>query len=106
MERDRQLSECALFRRSATLLTAEVDGDLMAMSVDNGVCYGLDRIGTRIWSLLDEPRSLDQLCTLLVAEFDVDATQCRRDVGRLLDELRGEGLVELSDGSAAHGEAD
>ena len=40
----------ALVSRNQGLLTAEVDGELMAMSVDRGMCYGLNRIGTRISS--------------------------------------------------------
>lgn len=81
--------------RSDALLTAEVDGELMAMSVDRGFCYGLDRIGTRIWALLAEPRRIDDLCASLTDEYAVDPATCRRDVVALLDEMRREGLVTV-----------
>ena len=98
MERSPRLTGTDLIRRSDALLTAEVDGELMAMSVEKGVCYGLDSIGTRIWSLICEPRSIDEVCDVLLSEFEVDRVTCRHQVIALLDELRGEGLVAVQAG--------
>ena len=77
------------------LLTAEVDGELMAMSIDRGTCYGLNGVGTRIWALLAEPRTIDDLCASLLREYEVDAAQCRSEVIDLLEELRAEGLATV-----------
>jgi hypothetical protein len=81
--------------RNEGLLTAEVDGELMAMSVDRGICYGLNTVGTRIWDLIAEPRSIDDLCAQLVDEYGVDAAQCRSEVVSLIEELRAEGLATV-----------
>ena len=81
--------------RSDALLTAEVDGELIAMSVDQGACYGMNPVGTRIWALLAEPRSIDSLCDQLVQEYDVDPAICRRDVVDLLEALSAEQLVTV-----------
>ena len=93
MKRDNQLAGDALIVRCDGLLTAEVDGELMAMSIDRGACYGLNPVGTRIWALLAEPRTVDELCAQLLSEFDVDAGQCRSEVMELLDQLCAEGLT-------------
>jgi hypothetical protein len=82
-----------LVERSDGLLTAEVDGELMAMSIEKGACYGLNGVGTRIWALLERPRTIDDLCAQLLREYDVDAAQCRREVIDLVDELCAEGLT-------------
>ncbi len=84
-----------LVRNSDGLLTTEVDGELMAMSVEQGACYGLNGVGTRIWALIAEPRSIDSLCAQLLGEFDVDEDRCRREVLELLEELRAAGLVTV-----------
>ena len=86
-----------LVRADEDLLTAEVNGELIGMSVERGTCYGLNGVGTRIWALLAEPRSLDDLCEQLLSEFEVDADQCRAEVVALLEELRAEGLVRATD---------
>jgi hypothetical protein len=79
------------------LLTAEVAGELVGMSVGQGTCYGFNGVATRIWALLAEPRSVDSLCDQLQAEFEVDEQRCRTDVSELLEELRAEGLVKAAD---------
>jgi hypothetical protein len=89
------LSGDAIVVRNEGLLTAEVDGELMAMSVDRGMCYGLNAVGTRIWALIAEPRSIDDLCARLREEFDVEEEECRRDVVDLVEELRAEGLATV-----------
>jgi hypothetical protein len=58
-----------LIRNDDELLTTVVDGELIGMSVEQGACYGLNGVGTRIWELLAEPRSIDSLCEQLVQEY-------------------------------------
>lgn len=84
-------------RNDDELLTAEVAGELVGMSIGQGTCYGFNEVATRIWTLLAEPRSIDSLCEQLRAEFEVDERQCRTDVAELLEELRVEGLVKTTD---------
>lgn len=84
-----------LVRNEDGLLTTEVDGELIGMSVEQGTCYGLNAVGTRIWALLAEPRSVDSLCEQLMGEFDVEEDRCRREVIELLGELRADGLVTV-----------
>jgi hypothetical protein len=87
-----------LIRNDDELLTTVVDGELIGMSVEQGACYGLNGVATRIWELLAEPRSVDSLCDQLVQEYDVEASVCRREVLELIDQLRSEGLVTVSAG--------
>lgn len=82
--------------RNSGLLSTEVDGELVAMSVENGVCYGLNAVGTRIWALIAEPRSIDSLCAQLLQEFAVDAETCRTEVATLIESLRAESLVSVT----------
>ena len=85
-----------LISRKSELLEAEVDGELVALHVDKGTCYGFNSTATRIWGLLDRPRTLDELCVALGEEYEVDRTTCEREVIALLRELAEDGLVEIS----------
>src|SRR3569832_2055956 len=93
--KEEELAGDAVIVRTERLLTAEVDGELMAMSVDRGLCYGLYAVGTRIWALLAEPRTVDERCAQLLREYKVDPAQCRSEVVGLLAELRAEGLATV-----------
>jgi Coenzyme PQQ synthesis protein D (PqqD) len=79
--------------RSAEPLTALVDDDTVMFSPEQGAYFGLDAIGTRVWQLLEEPRSLEDVCATLRGEFDVDEETCRRDVEDLIEQLREASLV-------------
>lgn len=82
--------------RSSGILCAEVDGEMVALNVEKGVCYGLDAIGSRIWGMIEHPTPLRDICDALTARYRVDSPTCMADVVALISELRDEGLVVLS----------
>lgn len=84
-----------LVTRGRDLLTTMVDGELLAMSIERGVCYGLNRVGARAWELLESPRSIRSMCEALTAEFDIDLATCLAEVTDLIEGLRAEGLVTV-----------
>lgn len=65
------------------------------LNLKNTVYYGLDPVGSRIWSLLQQPRSVSELRDVLVDEYDVEAERCERDLLELLEKMRVEGLVQV-----------
>jgi PqqD family protein of HPr-rel-A system len=79
--------------RSEQTLAAVVDDDTVMFSPEQGVYFGLDPVGGRVWELLERPHTLDELCAILRDEYDVDAETCRTDVAALIAELREAGLV-------------
>jgi hypothetical protein len=85
--------------RSAEPVEAEIDGEVVMMSLRRGKYYGLDAIGTRIWQLLGTPSTVAAICDVLQQEFDVDTETCSRDVVALLEQLAAEGLIEVRDAS-------
>jgi hypothetical protein len=87
------MTEIAKLVRSDEPLTALVDGETVMFSPAHGQYFGLDSIGTRVWELLDEPRSIDDLCAILTGEYDVDPETCRADVAALVEDLREAKLV-------------
>ncbi len=93
---ERLTGAAVIVRNDDELLTTVVDGELIGMSVEQGACYGLNTVGTRIWGLLAEPRTIDSLCEQLTAEYDVEAGDCLNDVLDLAENLRAEGLVTAS----------
>lgn len=89
------LSGSDLVQRKDELLTTEIDGEVIAMSIENGACYGLNRMGTRIWAMIAAPISIDAICRTLLGEFDVAPDVCRRDVTELLETLRAENILTV-----------
>ncbi len=68
-------------------------GELTILSVSTGEYYGLDEVGARVWSLLQEPRTFDELQATLLAEYAVDPAQMKADLSELLSRLQERGLI-------------
>jgi hypothetical protein len=76
-----------------TAISTEVDGELVALDITQGVCYGLNRIGTRIWQLTETPRSAREVAEILVSEFDVAPDVCTDQTMDLFTDLLAAGLL-------------
>ena len=81
--------------RRGEMIETEVDGELVALHVDNGTCYGFNSTATRVWGMIQEPRLLSELTEALVRDYDVDTATCEAQLRELLDELAADGLVEI-----------
>ena len=87
------MSEAISLVRSDEPFTAVVDGEIVMFSPGQGAYFGLDAVGTRVWELLEEPRTIDDVCTILIEEFEVDAKTCHDDLIALVEQLRDAKLV-------------
>jgi hypothetical protein len=86
-------SGATVVARTDSIIGAEVDHEIVALSIERGICYGMNRVASRIWKLLVKPIRISDICAALLAEYQVDAEVCERQVLDLLEELRAEGLV-------------
>src|SRR5215510_14822001 len=78
--------------RRADIIEAEIDQEIVALNVENNTCYGLNRVGSRIRSLLAAPIRVGDICNTLLTEYKVEPSNCERQVIDLLEEMRAEGL--------------
>jgi hypothetical protein len=75
-------------------VSSDLGGEVAILDLKSGTYYGLDAVGARIWSLLQEPRTVEEIRDVLVREYEVDDERCERDLVALLQRLADEGLVE------------
>jgi|SRR3569623_385673 len=88
-----------LVRRGSGLIEADMDGEIVGLHIDNGMCYGFNATATRTWQLIEQPRSFAEICATLADEFDVDLATCETDVRDLLVDLASDGIVIISEGA-------
>ena len=70
------------------------------LSMKNSVYYGTNSVGTRVWNLLRQPKSVGQLRDAVMDEYEVESERCERDLLNLLEQMRSEGLIEVRDSAA------
>lgn len=79
--------------RNPDLIATDMDGDTVMMSMERGEYFGIGGVGSFVWSLLENPVSLNDIVEAICAEFDVDETTCRGDMEHFIAELRQHGLT-------------
>lgn len=65
------------------------------LQMGSGVYFGLDPVGARLWSLLAEPRTVEDLRQTLIAEYEVEPAKCEEDLLALLENMHSKGLIEI-----------
>lgn len=79
--------------RKPDLFAADVAGERVLMSVEQGEYFGLGGVGGRIFDLLADPCSLEQLTTTIVAEYGADPAVCENDIRHFLGQMLDQGLI-------------
>ncbi len=78
-------------------VSCNLGAEAAILHLGSGVYYGLNPVGARVWTLLQEPVVVQRLHETLVAEYDVEPDRLQRDLTALLDHLAVEGLIEVLD---------
>jgi len=89
----------AVIVAASDLLATEFGDELVILNLRDGVYYGLEDVGARIWRLLQQPVSMIAIRDAVVADYDVEPARCEQDIRTLLAELLAKGLVEIREGA-------
>ena len=92
---DRAVTAESVVVASGAQVSTNVEDETVILDVDGGVYYGLDPVGARIWSLLQEPRAVREICDVIASEYDVGRERCENDTLALLGDLAQQGLIEV-----------
>lgn len=95
---EERLTRLSVVKKSADQVAADMGDEAIVLNLKSGVYYGTQQIGVRIWSLLDEPHTVEAIRDAIVQEFEVDSERCERDVLAFLGQMELAGLLEIHDG--------
>lgn len=96
------LSPTTIVKRSERQVAANLDGEVAILDLDKGLYFGLQNVGAHVWETLQEPRSVTEICTSVVAHFEVEPDICRMDVMKFLVELQELGMIEVVAAAGEH----
>lgn len=74
--------------RTSDISARTIAGETVVLDLPNSQYFAITGVGSRVFELLGEERSLDDLVTAVVAEYEVDEHTARRDVSAFVDRLR------------------
>lgn len=86
----------SVVKASKDQVSCDLLGEAAILDLKSGQYFGLNPIGSRIWELIQEPKSVAEILSSLLSEYDVEAARCESDLLGLLDEMERKGLVEIA----------
>ncbi|MBI3578239.1 MAG: PqqD family protein [Ignavibacteriales bacterium] len=98
---DSKLTTHSIVASSKDQLFCNLGEEAVMLNLTDGVYYGLDAVGARIWTFLKEPKTVTQIRDALLMEYDVEQKSCETDLLALLQDLAAAGLIEVCDEPSA-----
>mgnify|MGYP001262783687 FL=1 len=80
--------------RNPTAISSDLDGESVILDMESGKYHSLDTTGTRVWELLEDKISFNDIVLKLMSEYSVEGQQCTTDVKEFINQLIDLGLVE------------
>lgn len=82
-------------------VSSDLAGESVILNLKTGMYFGLNEVGASIWNLLQQPRSVKEICDQILDQYEVESEQCEQDVLKLLHELVESELIEIKDVTSA-----
>ena len=79
--------------RNPSAVDRLVDGEAVIVLPEQGTVKVLNRVGSRVWSLIDGKRCVADIAGIICDEYDVSAEQALQDLLAFLAELEARGVI-------------
>jgi Coenzyme PQQ synthesis protein D (PqqD) len=90
-----RLSDSSRIAVSANQVSCDLAGEVAILNLKNSVYYGLDPVGSSVWSLIQEPKTFAEIRDALLGIYDVDIPELDSDLQTLLAQLSEQGLIDV-----------
>jgi hypothetical protein len=95
LDADSVLLSSTVVVASTDQVSSDLAGESVILNLKSGTYFGLNEVGSTIWSLIQEPKSVEEICQMILQEYDVDPQTCEREVQSLLNDLLTAQLIEI-----------
>jgi len=73
-----------------------MDGEVILINLGTGKYYTIGGVGDRVWRLIQEKATFDEICLTLTNEYDVTLELVKIEMTKLTEQLVAEELVGIS----------
>jgi hypothetical protein len=89
------LKKDSKYKLTTQQISSNLSGEVIILDHGKGVYYGLDEVGALVYTELEkEPQTVESLCRLVCAEYEIQESECIHDIELLIKDLIKEKLVE------------
>ena len=83
--------------RHSDIISTDMDGETVMMSIEQGNYFGLSGIGPLLWDYMESPISCESMVQKIVDKYEVDETTCQSDLVEFVGQLLESGIVKYAD---------
>ena len=83
-------------RNEGNFLISQLGSELVLMDTKSGDYLGVNVVGTQIWNLLVDSKSVTDLVAELTKQFEVSEALCLAEVEKFLSDLEKRKMVSLA----------
>lgn len=94
------INDSSIISAAKEQVSSDLGGEAIILNLKSGVYHGLNEVAAKIWNIIQNPKSVDDVRAILLEEYEVDFQQCDRDLKELLQELTKVGLIEINEQQA------
>lgn len=81
------------YRVNDSVVEAKLDNELVLLNVETGIYFGLDEVGSMIWSLTADGEDEASIVEHILSEYDIERIQVETDVREFIKRLESKGLL-------------
>ena len=85
------------YKITSDVLLSNVDDGAVLLHAKRGVYFGLNPVGSEIWTMLTQGLSSSDCVAQLIASYEIDETTAKQDYEELIMELLEQGLIKLDE---------
>ncbi len=98
------IKDDTIFRKTDRVVSREIAGELILVPIRSNVAdmeslFTLNEVGSRVFGLVDGERTVRDLTSAIVEEFEVGEAEAEADVREFVEKLLEIGSIEPSDSS-------
>ena len=90
----------SIVQRNREVMAAEAGQDLVMVSIENGLYYGVSDIAREVWVAIEHPKKICDLIDDLLATYNVDRARCEAETLSFLEDLLSEHLLQVKNESS------
>lgn len=74
---------------------ADLDGEKVMMDMEKGKYLMLNEVATRIWDIVEEVKSIDEIINILLEEYEIEKKTCEEQVVTFIQQLVDSNLLSI-----------
>jgi len=97
----RRLSGSSTVVAGQQQVSCDMNGDVVILSLKDGVYYELESVGARVWKLIQNGTTINEVRDIISEEYDVERERCEDDLQELFQDMAAKGLIEVKEAAVS-----